>query len=330
MGRKKADFSKQKDSIESDLNLIESKNQKEQKEQTKCGLVAVLGRPNAGKSSLLNAILGEHLALISHKANATRKRQILIAMQENAQIIFIDTPGLHKSEKLLNKFMLKEALKASGECDFALFLAPIFDPISHYLEFLQIQKEQKNTKKQAHFVLLTKTDLATNAQILEKIKEYESYKNEFAALIPLCYKDKKALQNLLKAIAKHLPNAPFLYDSEILSPDSMRDIVKEKIREAIFENLSDELPYECEVIIKGYQERENLDYIKAEIICEHERQKGMIIGKKGAALKRIGGAARKEIESFLAKKIFLELSVKAQKWSKDEEALKSLGYLLQD
>src|SRR5690606_6579382 len=132
---------------------------------TKCGYVSVVGRPNAGKSSLLNWLVGEKIAMVSHKANATRKRSNIIVMHNDDQIVFVDTPGLHETEKLLNQFMLDEALKAMGDCDLILFLAPVTDQLCHYEEFLE-----KNKKKTKHILLLTKIDFVSNEEVLEKMK----------------------------------------------------------------------------------------------------------------------------------------------------------------
>lgn len=150
---------------------------------TKCGYVSVVGRPNAGKSSLLNWLVGEKLAMVSHKANATRKRSNIIVMHEDDQIIFVDTPGLHETEKLLNQFMLDEALKAMGDCDLILFLAPVTDKLTHYEDFLQ--KNKKNTN---HILLLTKIDNISNDEVLAKMKEYEKHSDKYQAVIPVSIK----------------------------------------------------------------------------------------------------------------------------------------------
>jgi GTP-binding protein Era len=137
---------------------------------TKCGYVSVVGRPNAGKSSLLNWLVGEKIAMVSHKANATRRRSNIIVMHEDDQIVFVDTPGIHETEKLLNQFMLDEALKAMGDCDLILFLAPVTDSLKYYEDFLE--KNKKNTK---HILLLTKIDFVNNDELMLKLKEYEKY-----------------------------------------------------------------------------------------------------------------------------------------------------------
>ncbi len=290
----------------------------------KCGFISVLGRPNAGKSSLLNYLLGQKLALVSHKANATRKRANIIIMHKKNQLIFVDTPGLHKAEKLLNQFMLSEALKAMGDCDLALFLAPASDKISYYEDFLEEFKKLKKTTK--HILILSKVDTISSNALAQKIKEYEVYKDCYEELYPLCIKNSKGLE-LLDTLVKYLPEHPYLFDEEILTSEHLRDIYKEFIREAIFDNISDEIPYESDVLINKIEEKEHIDVIKATIIVQKDSQKGMIIGKGARAIKRIGKGAREKIEILSEKKCYLELFVSVKKaWSKDAKGLKSLGY----
>ena len=289
---------------------------------TKCGFVSAIGRPNAGKSSLLNWLLGEKIAMVSHKANATRKRLNMIVMHENNQIIFVDTPGLHEQEKLINKFMLDEALKAMGDCDLILFLAPVTDKISHYEEFLN-----KNKNKTKHILLLTKTDFVTKKELLEKMQEYEKYKNSYESIIPVSIKKGAKQNNILDEVVKFLPKHPYLFDSEILTNVHLREIYKEFIRESIFDNLSDEIPYETDVVIDSVDEKKNIDVIKATIVVEKSTQKGMIIGKQATTIKRVGKNARIKIEKLIDKKVYLELFVSVKKgWSKNKDGLKQLGY----
>ena len=292
---------------------------------TKAGFVAVLGRPNAGKSTLLNALLGEKLALVSHKANATRKRMHLILMEGETQIIFVDTPGIHKQEKLLNQYMLKEAMQALSDCDFLLFLAPITDKISNYQEFLQLAQGKK------HILLLTKTDQVSKEALFEAMAKYEKFKDSYEALIPISIKDSSSLKRVVEVLAKLIPENPYYYDPEILSPNTTKEIAKEIIREAVFENLSDEIPYESDVQITLYKEKPDVHYIKATIIVHKESQKGMVIGKGGTTLKRVGKEARINIEKFVRQKVFLELFVKVvPSWSKEKESLKKMGYNSED
>jgi GTP-binding protein Era len=286
------------------------------------GYVSVIGRPNAGKSSLLNWLVGEKIAMVSHKANATRKRSNIIVMHEDDQIIFVDTPGLHEKEKLLNQFMLDEAIKAMGDCDLILFLAPVTDKLSHYEEFLS--KNKKNTK---HILLLTKTDFVSKQEVFNKIKEYEKYQDRYEQIIPISIKRGTKYQDVLDQVVKYIPQHPYLFDTEILTTENMRDIYKEFIRESIFENISDEIPYESDVIIEKIEEKPDIDVIKALIIVEKSSQKGMIIGKGATAIKRIGKNARYKIEKLSGKRCYLELFVSVKKgWSKNKQFLKEIGY----
>ncbi|RAX55177.1 GTPase Era [Helicobacter sp. 16-1353] len=292
---------------------------------SKAGFVAIIGRPNAGKSTLLNALINEQIALVSHKINATRKRMNIILMHKNSQIIFIDTPGIHNKEKMLNQFMLQESLKAIDDCDLVVFLSPITDNLRYYEEFLELNKKSKNPKK--HILLLTKIDSLKNDEILESIAKYEVFKDFYHALIPISSTKNINLANLLDEVVKYLPNSPYLYDTEIISDQNLREIYKEKIRESVFENINKEIPYQSDVIINKIEESEEIDRIYAQIIVEKESQKIIIIGKNGNSIKNIGINARKKIEDFSGKRAFLKLEVIVKKgWSKNKKLLKEIGY----
>ena len=292
---------------------------------TKAGFVSVVGRPNAGKSTLLNHIVGEKLAMVSKKAQATRKRMNIIVMHEDTQIIFVDTPGIHEKERLLNKFMLDEALKAMGDSDLILFLAPVTDKLMEYEKFLNLS-QSKGIK---HIILLTKIDHVKQGDILAKLGEYQKHQDKFEAIIPFSVNRKVGKKQLLDEITKHLPDSPFLYDTQMITTDNIRDIYKELIRESIFENLSDEIPYESDVVIDKIDEDEEIDRVYATIVVEKETQKGIIVGQKGLGIKRVGKFAREQLEYFSGKKIFLDLHVSVKKgWSKNRENLKEFGYIV--
>ncbi len=296
-----------------------------EEDESRAGFVAVVGRPNAGKSTLLNHLVGEKLAMVSQKAQATRKRMNIIVMHKNVQIILVDTPGIHEKERLLNRFMLDEALKAMGDCDLILFLAPASDKLTEYEKFLALP--QSKTAK--HIIILTKIDQVRQQDLLKKLGEYQKYQDKFEAIIPFSVSKNIGKTQLLDIVIKYLPQSPFLYDPEILTTDNIRDIYKELIREAVFENLSDEIPYESDVIIDRIEESENIDKIYATIVVEKETQKGIIVGNKGETIKRVGKTARKQIELFSGKKIYLSLFVSVKKgWSKDKETLGEFGYIL--
>jgi GTPase len=290
-------------------------------EETRAGFVAIVGRPNAGKSTLMNALLGEKISMVSQKANATRKRINAIVMHKKNQIIFVDTPGLHEKEKMLHQFMMKEALKAIGDCDIILFLAPVTDSTEEYEKFLQLTNR-------AHLVILSKIDHVSNEKILKKIQEYQKFQDNFSAIIPVSVtKGGIGFESVLDEITKHLPVSPYLYDPDDLTTEMLRDIYKEFIREAIFDNISDEIPYETDVLIDKVEESKTLEKIRATIIVEKQTQKGIIIGQGGAAIKRIGRDARLQIENLIGKKVFLDLFVSVKKgWTNDKKSLEDIGY----
>jgi GTPase len=289
---------------------------------TKAGFVSLIGRPNAGKSTLMNSLLGEKIAMVSQKANATRRRSNAIVMLEDTQVIFIDTPGLHEREKILNQFMLDEALKAMGDCDLIVYLAPVTDSVEHYEKFLKLNK--KNIK---HIIVISKIDQVKQEKLFKTIASYNKYAEHFEALIPVAIPKKVGHEDLLKVIAKNLPESPYLFDPEDLTSELVRDIYAGFIREGIFENVSDEVPYESDVIIESIEEEKNVDIINAMIIIEKESQKGIIIGKGGESIKRIGKAAREKIERLSTKKAYLNLQVVVKKgWTKDVNFLKEIGY----
>ena len=289
---------------------------------TKAGFVSLIGRPNAGKSTLMNSLLGENIAMVSQKANATRRRSNAIVMYEDTQIIFVDTPGLHEREKILNQFMLDEALKAMGDCDLIVYLAPVTDSIEHYENFLKL-----NDNKVKHIIVLSKIDQVSQEKLFKRIASYNKFSDHFEALIPVAIPKQVGHKDLLDTISKNLPESPFLYDPEDLTSELVRDIYSGFIREAIFENISDEIPYESDVLIDSIEEDKKVDKIYATIIIEKESQKGIIIGRGGESIKRIGKSAREKIERLSGKKAYLNLQVSVKKgWSKDKMYLEELGY----
>ena len=292
-------------------------------ETSRSGFVAVVGRPNAGKSTLLNYLVGEKLAMVSKKAQATRKRMNIIVMHENTQIIFVDTPGIHKKERLLNKYMMDEALKAIGDSDLIIYLCATTDKLNDYEKFL----EMIDGKNKKHIVVLTKMDHASQGEVLKKLGKYQKYQDKFEAIVPFSVKKNVGRRALLDEVSKLMPESPFLFETDILTTEYIRDIYKELIRESVFENLSDEIPYESDVVVQEVVESENLDKVSATIIVEKEVQKRMIVGTKGEGIKRVGIVARKMMERFSDKKIYLDLRVSVRKgWSKNRDALGELGY----
>ena len=288
----------------------------------KSGFVGVVGEPNAGKSTLINWLVGEKIAMTSRKANATRKRMTAIVMHKEHQIVLIDTPGIHEKEKLLNKYMLNEALKVLGDSDLLLYLADVRKRIDGYKKFLELNK-----KGIPHLLLLTKVDMVTEESKLQKIEEYSQFKDSYLELIPISSTMNLNRELLLDTIVKYLPTHPYYFDPELISTENIKDIYKELIREALFDKLNDEIPYESDIIIEKIEENDDIDKVYAMIITQKDTQKSMIIGKKGKKIKELGIYARKLLEQFSGKKVYLELYVKTvPNWTKNKKMLEEIGY----
>ncbi|WP_107930544.1 GTPase Era [Campylobacter concisus] len=288
----------------------------------KSGFVSIIGRTNAGKSSFLNALLNEKIAIVSHKQNATRRKINGIVMNGEDQIIFTDTPGLHESNKAINQLLISQAIKSMADCDLIVFLAPIHDDTSDYEKFLALNPEKP------HILVLTKVDESSNAKVLEKITQYQKFQDKFAALLTFSTKQPTYKKPLLDEICKFLPEHEYFYDPEFLTPTNEKEIFREFILEAIYENLSDEIPYLSDAIIKSVKEKTGITEIYASIITERDIHKSMIIGKNGETIKRIGIFARKLIQNLTNTKVFLKLDVVVKKgWSKEEKSLNQIiGY----
>ena len=288
----------------------------------KSGFVSIIGRTNAGKSSFLNALLNEKIAIVSHKQNATRRKINGIVMNGEDQVIFTDTPGLHESNKAINQLLISQAIKSMGDCDLIVFLAPIHDDTSDYEKFLALNPEKP------HILVLTKVDESSNAKVLEKITKYQKFQDKFAALLTFSTKQPTYKKPLLDEICKLLPEHEYFYDPEFLTPTNEKEIFREFILEAIYENLSDEIPYLSDAVIKSVKEKTGITEIYASIITERDIHKSMIIGKNGETIKRIGIFARKLIQNLTNTKVFLKLDVVVKKgWSKEEKSLNQIiGY----
>lgn len=287
----------------------------------KSGFVSVIGRTNAGKSSLINALSECKLALTSHKQNATRRKIRAIIMHEGAQIIFTDTPGLHQSDKKFNQMLVNSALQSIDGCDLVLFMASILDDTSEYERFLQ------STPKAQHIVLLNKVDLANNEAVLQKLAEYAKFSQYFKAIVPFSCKQKSYKKPLLDEITKHLPEHPYFFEAEFLTDTNEKELFRDFILEALFENFSDELPYACEVFVESVREMPDITHINATIITDNAHHKAILIGKGGTAIKRLGKSARLIIAKFTQKRIMLNLFVQVKPaWQNDENFLKKVVF----
>lgn len=291
----------------------------------KSGFVAIIGRPNVGKSTLLNQILGQKIVIATDKAQTTRKRIKGILTNEEGQIVFIDTPGVHKPLNKLGEFLLDEAKVAVPDADVILFLVDGSDPAG------------KGDKWIAQNILQTEIPIIIVMNKVDKIKKPEkveenllTYKTLFDTNLPvvrISAKTGRNIDTLIKNIYKKLPEGEPLYPEDIVTEETMRDVTEEIIREKILLNTSDEIPHSVAVKVEKYKEEETIDKISAIIYCEHKSQKGILIGKGGSLLKKIGTESRLELEKIVEKKVFLELQVKVEKdWRKKDKVLKTFGY----
>jgi GTP-binding protein Era len=288
------------------------------------GFVSIIGRPNVGKSTLLNRILGEKIVITSDKPQTTRNRIKGIHNIPGGQIVFIDTPGIHRATSLLNRYMVEEAQASIREVDLVLFLAEA-DTAEQGRE-AQILGLLAAAKAPV-ILALNKIDLVAKEALLERIAAYAAL-YPFSDIVPVSALSGDGVGQLVECVAKYLPEGPLYFPDDILTDLPERFIVAEIIREKVFRLTHDEIPYSTAIEIESFKERpDGLVAISATINVERDSQKGIIIGKRGAMLKRIGTDARREIEQFLDTRVFLELFVKVRRdWSEDRRALKEMGY----
>ena len=290
-----------------------------------CGAVAVLGRPNVGKSTFLNSVLQTKIAIVSPRPQTTRGSMAGIYQDDEAQIVFYDTPGIHQPKNKLSQFMLREVEEVLGGADAALFLIDVREGLTEeeYLVDEWLQKFKKPV-----WVILNKIDGVLD----DKLEVFESQiKSEWPnwSVLRMAAISGRGVPEVTVELKKILPHQPLLFPEDELTNKTMREIAAEMIREQCFLQLKEEIPYGVAVLIDSFEEKE-LPYpvvIKATIFVEKDSQKGIMIGVGGNQLKLIGSAARVEIEKLLGRKVFLELWIKVLKnWRKDEDLLKRLGY----
>ena len=288
------------------------------------GFVSIIGRPNVGKSTLLNRILGEKIVITSDKPQTTRNRIKGIHNIPGGQIVFIDTPGIHRATSLLNKYMVDEAQASIREVDLVLFLAEADSAdLRREAQILELLAAAR-----APVILaLNKIDLVAKEALLERIAAFAAL-YPFSEIVPVSALSGDGVGRLVECVAKYLPEGPLYFPDDILTDLPERFIVAEIIREKVFRLTRDEIPYSTAIEIESFKERpDGLVAISATINVERDSQKGIIIGKRGAMLKKIGTDARSEIERFLDTRVFLELFVKVRRdWSEDRRALKEMGY----
>ena len=294
----------------------------------KSGYVAILGLPNAGKSTLLNALLRQKIAITNKKPQTTRKKILGILSDKNYQIIFLDTPGILSPSYLLQEKMMEEVTLSLNDADVILLLIDVKkDPLGNETFNQKFVVENLNKGKREIVVLLNKIDLIQQNDTVKLLKHFESM-NKFNTVIPISATEIFNLDKLIETIVDELPEGPSYYPEDIVADENERFFVSEIIREKILELYREEIPYSVEVLISEFKEREeSKDFISAEIVVERETQKAIIIGKGGTAIKKLGQIAREAIEEFLQREAFLELRVKVRKnWRSDENLLKQFGY----
>lgn len=291
----------------------------------KAGFVNIIGNPNVGKSTLMNALVGERISIITSKSQTTRHRIMGIVNGEDFQIVYSDTPGVLKPNYRLQESMLEASESALTDADILLYVTDTVETYDKNPEFLEKAKRSGVPT----FLIINKIDLLPDQKELEVLVEKWHSILPDANIIPLCAKEKFGVDMLLSGIKSKLPENPPYFDKDALTDRPARFFVTEIIREKILELYDKEIPYSSEVVVERFKEESSIIRINAVIYVERESQKGIIIGKGGSMLKKTGTAARTEIERFFDKKVFLELFVKVEKdWRNRDKQLKNFGYQL--
>ena len=291
----------------------------------KSGFVTLIGRPNVGKSTLMNRLIGQKIAITSNKPQTTRNRIQTVYTCDEGQIIFLDTPGIHKAKNKLGEYMVSVAERTLKEVDVILWLV---EPSTFIGAGEQHIAEQLRSVKTPVFLVINKIDTVEKAEILKFIAAYKDIV-DFAEIIPVSALKGENTDDLLQAMMKYLPTGPQYYDEDTITDQPERQIVAEMIREKALRNLSDEIPHGIAVAIDRMHERPNgsIIDIDATIVCERNSHKGIIIGKQGAMLKKIGSQARADMEALLDCKVNIKLWVKVKKdWRDSDFLIKNFGY----
>jgi GTP-binding protein Era len=293
---------------------------------TRSGLVAISGQPNVGKSTILNGLLKEKVAIISKRPETTRDIIRGILTEKDCQIVFIDTPGIHKPHDLLGKLMLSRAQSSLMEADIVLFITEKNLAFNREDENILERLPRPEEGKKVIFII-NKADKVKDKKLLLPIMDKAQKIYPFNEIIPLCALHQPDLDRLLEAIKKYLPEGPFLYPEDQLTDKGEDFAIKEMIREKILSCTFEEVPHSVAVVIDDMEEKEDIVRIYATIYVERISQKSIIIGKTGSMIKKIGEMARPEIEELLSKHVHLDLWVKVyDKWKKDPKGLRELGY----
>lgn len=294
-----------------------------EEKQFKSGFATLIGRPNVGKSTLTNALIGQKIAITSNRPQTTRNRIQTVYTSKEGQIVFLDTPGIHKAKNKLGDYMVNLAERSISEVDVVLWLV---EPTDYIGAGEQHIIEQLKKCKTPVILVINKIDTVKKEMILTFIDTYRK-QMDFAEIVPVSALKKDGLQELIQCIMKYLPYGEPFYDEDTVTDQPIRQIVAELIREKALRSLEDEIPHGIAVVIDQMKYRKHIVDIDATIICERDSHKGIIIGKQGSMLKKIGTAARPEIEDLVESQVNLKLWVKVKKdWRDSDYLLKNFGY----
>lgn len=288
----------------------------------KSGFVNIVGNPNVGKSTLMNALVGERISIITSKAQTTRHRILGIVNGEDFQIVYSDTPGVLKPNYKLQESMLNFSTSALTDADVLIYVTDVVESAEKNADFIEKVKKQKAPV----LLIINKIDLTDQPKLIELVEKWKGILPD-AEIIPISAQNNFNLDYVLKRIKSLLPDSPPFFEKDALTDKPARFFVTEIIREKILTNYDKEVPYAVEVVVESFKEDDKLIRINAVIYVERDSQKGIIIGQGGKMLKKVGTEARKDIEAFFDKKVFLELYVKVEKdWRNKDKDLKDFGY----
>ncbi|MGS4114874.1 GTPase Era [Staphylococcus pseudintermedius] len=291
----------------------------------KSGFVTIIGRPNVGKSTFVNRVIGHKIAIMSDKAQTTRNKIQGVMTQQDAQIVFLDTPGIHKPKHKLGDYMMKVAKNTLSEIDAVMFMVNVNEEIGRGDEYIM---EMLKTVKTPVFLVLNKIDLVQPDALMPRIEQYQRYM-DFAEIIPISALEGHNVDHFINVLKSYLPEGPQYYPDGQISDHPEQFVVSELIREKILQTTSEEIPHAIGVNVERMtQESEDRVHIEAVIYVERDSQKGIVIGKGGKKLKEVGKRARLDIEHLLGSKVYLDLWVKVQKdWRNKSSFIKQMGYV---
>ncbi|HDV6056790.1 TPA: GTPase Era [Staphylococcus pseudintermedius] len=291
----------------------------------KSGFVTIIGRPNVGKSTFVNRVIGHKIAIMSDKAQTTRNKIQGVMTQQDAQIVFLDTPGIHKPKHKLGDYMMKVAKNTLSEIDAVMFMVNVNEEIGRGDEYIM---EMLKTVKTPVFLVLNKIDLVHPDALMPRIEQYQRYM-DFAEIIPISALEGHNVDHFINVLKSYLPEGPQYYPDRQISDHPEQFVVSELIREKILQTTSEEIPHAIGVNVERMtQESEDRVHIEAVIYVERDSQKGIVIGKGGKKLKEVGKRARLDIEHLLGSKVYLDLWVKVQKdWRNKSSFIKQMGYV---